>query len=426
MRSQKISRGLPVVLILAIFSSALLMTATRAVAQTETVLHSFKDMGKGGSFPYANLTIDSAGNLYGTTFGGGANNQGTVFELFPAIGGGWTGKVLHSFGNGEDGFLPIAGLTFDGSGNLYGTTVDGGAYAGIGKNGGTVFKLSPNTGGSWTEKVLHSFGNGTDGQFVQGAVALDASGNIYGTTSYGGIYGGDYAGGTVFELKPETEGGYSEHVLHNFGSGDDGQYPVGGVILDAAGNLYGTTDLGGGGSGNGIVFELARAAGSWNETILYNFNSSLGANGASPEASLVFDSVGNLYGTTFNGGASNTGTVFELSPATGGSWTESVLHSFADNHTDGGGSFATLVFDVSGNLYGTTANGGAYLDGTAFELSPSTGGVWTETMLHSFGHGGDGIQPHAGLVMDASGNLYGTTNDGGIGGGGGTVFEVAP
>jgi uncharacterized repeat protein (TIGR03803 family) len=422
MRSKKLSLGLAAVL--AMFVVATLMTATLAAAQTEKVLYNFEDEGPHGSGPQASLIFDSAGNLYGTTWAGGVHNLGTVFELSPNGSGGYTEKMLHSFGSGKDGELPAAGLIMDASGNLYGTTVDGGAYGGIGKNGGIVFELSPNGTGGWTYKTLHNFGNGTDGQFVQSGLVMDGSGNLFGTTSYGGIYGAEFSGGTVYELKRTTGGTYAEKILHSFGNGSDGQSPTGGVILDSAGNLYGTTEVGGGSGAYGTVFELKPAGSNWVETTLYNFNTAAGVDGAYPYANLVFDSAGNLFGTTFEGGATNEGTVFELSPS-GGSWTETVIHSFVNNGTDGYHTFSALVFDGSGNFYGTTNGGGTFTYGTLFEFSPAGGGAWTESILHSFGGTNDGILPYAGVVLDSSGNLYGTTRSGGRSGGG-IVFEVIP
>ncbi|MGB8888000.1 MAG: choice-of-anchor tandem repeat GloVer-containing protein [Candidatus Korobacteraceae bacterium] len=397
-------------LALAIFSVTLLATSTWA-ADRETVLHSFGN-GTDGADPYgASLIFDAAGNLYGTTRDGGIHGEGTVFKLSPKEGGGWTETVLHSFENGTDGADPLAGLIFDAAGNLYGTTWLGGLHG-----FGTVFELSPH-GGSWTETVLHSFGSGTDGTQPLVSLIFDAAGNLYGTTYEGGIHGA----GTVFELSPGQGGGWTEKVLHSFGSGTDGAYPLYGVSLTgSAGNLYGTT-YEGGIHGLGTVFELSPSGGgNWTEKVLHSFGS--GADGASPYAELIFDTSGNLYGTTFAGGIHSSGTVFELSPS-GGDWTEKVLHSFG-NGTDGTEPFASLI-DAAGNIYGTTIGGGLHGAGTAFELSPRDDGSWTETELHSFSDGSDGGYPYAGLIFDRAGNLYGTTWQGGIHGAG-TAFEITP
>ena len=426
MQSKRFYIGL--IWILAIFTVILFGSSTWAVTQ-EKVLHSFGS-GVDGAAPQAALTFDAAGNLYGTTWMGGAYGHGTVFELTPQAGGGWTEQVLHSFGNGTDGVGPEFSLILDKNGNLYGTTSGGGAYG-----YGTVFELtrSPHAaGGGWTEKVLHSFAFGTDGAEPSDGLTFDAAGNLYGTTSMGGAY--DY--GMLFELTPTGEG-WTEQVLHNFNNdGADGAYPDASLIFDAAGNLYGTTLMGGTyyncqpGTpvGCGTVFELTpQADGSWVEHVLHSFG--YGGDGALPTVGLVFDAAGNLYGTTEKGGPGNNGTVFELtrSPhAAGGSWTEKVLHSFGDG-TDGAHPQTGLTFDAAGNLYGTTSMGGAYGYGTMFELTP-TGEGWTEQVLHNFNNdGADGVFPEASLIIDAAGNLYGTTVNGGTYGyPGGTAFEIIP
>jgi len=402
-----------------------------SVAWNEKVLHSFG--GTDGSLPCSGLTGDAAGNLYGTTCAGGTYNDGTVFELKPTVGGGWTEKVLHNFNNnGADGYLPEAGLTFDAAGNLYGTTLMGGTY-----NYGTVFELipSPNAAGGWTEKVLHNFNkNGADGYEPWASLIFDAVGNLYGTSGAGGTYND----GTVFRLRPTPGGGWTEQVLHSFNwNGTDGYEPFASLILDAAGNLYGMTFYGGH-YGVGTVFELTPSpnAAGWTEQVLHSFNSN-GEDGFYPWLDgLIFDATGNLYGTTYAGGAYYScsslgcGTVFELTPTGGGGWTEQVLHSFG-NGTDGASPHAAgLIFDAAGNLYGTTYGGGSYSScgslgcGTVFELTPSGGGGWTEQVLHNFDWNGmDGIVPSAGLISDAAGNLYGTTVNGGTSDGG-TVFEL--
>jgi uncharacterized repeat protein (TIGR03803 family) len=396
----------------------------RAAAQTEQVLYAFN--GASGSDSISGLIFDGSGNLYGTTYSGGTSTNcgggcGTVFELTPVLGGGWTETVLYSFGsNSTDGTNPQGNLIFDAVGNLYGTTELGGAY-----RFGTVFELTPTSGG-WTEKLLHSFrGSVTkDGYAPLAGLAFDGK-NFYGTTQLGGAY--NY--GVVFELVPTKSGGWSEKVLHTFkNKKGDGAYPYASLILDATGNLYSTTSAGGT-NGGGTVFELTPGTGGvWTETILYSFKRK-GAVGFAPESPVIFDAKGNLYGTTLSGGSGTCnygcGTAFELTPAVSGSWTETVLHTFSNNGADGyyplvGG----LIFDTSGNLYGTTRVGGASDYGTVFELSP-TSGTWTETVLYSFAGGADGANPDEGLIMDSADNLYGTTSGGGTSNLG-TVFEVTP
>ena len=281
--------------------------------------------------------------------------------------------------------------------------------------------------------MLHSFGNGTDGRGPVGGLIFDAAGNLYGMTIQGGTYCSGSGGcGTVFELTPAAGGSWTEQVLYSFcpqglPCTTDGYYPRAGLIFDGAGNLYGTTDNGGT-YHDGTVFELTPAAGgTWTEKVLHNFNLN-GTDGALPLGSLILDAAGNLYGTTSNGGTyTSRGTVFELTPTAGGGWTETVLHSFG-NGTDGVTPEAGLIFDAAGNLYGTTTGGGTYYGGTVFELTPAAGGGWTEQVLHSFGSGTDGAYADTGLIFDAAGNLYGTTDDGGTytscPGGCGTVFEI--
>jgi uncharacterized repeat protein (TIGR03803 family) len=421
---------------LEIFTVVLFATSSWVAAQ-ETVLHSFGN-GTDGQLPQAGLIFNPAGNLYGTTSGGGSgcnpNGCGTVFELTPATGGGWTEQVLYSFcsqPNCTDGSTPVAGLILDAAGNLYGTTLYGGSTdcpAGC----GTVFELSPTGSGGWTETVLHSFtNNGADGYGSSAGLIFDPAGNLYGTTRGGGSGCNPNGCGTVFELTPATGGGWTEHVLYSFCSQPnctDGSTPVAGLILDAVGNLYGTTFYGGT-QYDGTVFELSPGkGGGWTETVLYNFCSQTNCpDGSNPSAGLTFDAVGNLYGTTVTGGDSGVpcgnfdcGTVFELTPATGGGWTEQVLYSFGA-YPDGGQPSASLILDAAGNLYGTTFYGGTSDIcgggcGTVFELAPAGGAGWTEKVLYNFnwnGNGTDAANPSAGLIFDAAGNLYGTTYAGG-------------
>jgi uncharacterized repeat protein (TIGR03803 family) len=400
---------------LAILAVTVLLTGTR-VAAREKLLYSFYPNGRGGLNPEPGLISDAAGNFYGTTTSGGADGVGTVFELTPKAGGGWTEKVLHTFkSNGRDGNYPLAGVIFDASGNLYGTTPRGGIH-----NAGTVFQLTPGTAGGWVETVLYSFHNGPGP--VAGLI-VDAAGNLYGTTQHGGAY----LLGAVFELTPRVGGGWTKKVLHSFNSSrGDGILPSAGVIFDTLGNLYGTTSDGGV-YGTGTVFELTpTAGGGWTERVLHNFTND-GKDGQYPFASLIFDAAGNLYSTTNYGGSgacSNVGcgTVFELMPKAGGGWTEKVLHSF--NSKDGQWPSAGVIFDAVGNLYGTTPDGGAFGYGIVFKLTTTTSGRWKEQVLQTF-NGKNGQYPNGGLSIDGSGNLYGTTVYGGAHGYG-TAFEITP
>ena len=307
---------------------------------------------------------------------------------------GATFTLLYSFKGGADGSNPAAGLVRDAAGNLYGTTLGGGT-----SGYGTAFKLDT-TG---AETVLHSFsGSSGDGALPYAGLVRDAAGNLYGTT-YGG---GRYDMGAAFKL--DTTG--AETTLHSFGFRSDGRIPLGGLIRDAAGNLYGTASEGGA-SGQGTVFKLDRTGA---ETVLHIFTGSSG-DGAVPGGDLVRDAAGNLYGTTYAGGASDMGTVFRLE-TTG---TETVLYSFRGKPLDGAHPRAGLVRDAAGNLYGTTLEGGASDKGTVFKLD-TTG---AETVLHSFTGVPDGRNPYGGLVRDAAGYLYGTTYKGGASDHG-TVFRL--
>ena len=360
------------------------------------------------------LIFDSFGNLYGTTASGGISGLGTAFELTPDGHGGWSENVLHNFG-GPDGAEPSSGLIFDFAGNLYGTTL-----AGWDSNIGTIFKLTPKADGEWAENVLYNF-NG-DGYMPSSTLISDAAGNLYGTTQGGGE--GEYPYGTVFELtlSPNpVRGGWRAKVLHGFNGADGSQPWLGSLIFDRAGDLYGTTNRGGT-YGAGVVFELMPTAdGSWTETVLHSFSQD-GTDGILPFAGVVFDAAGNLYGTTWVGGSNDAGTVFKLTPSQNENWTETVLHSFGSG-TDGANPAAGLIFDAAGDLYGTTGAGGDFGYGTVFEFVPNGDRGWTEQILYSFRNSPDGNDPNTPLVMDKTGNIYGSTGTGGTYGKG-TTYEI--
>jgi uncharacterized repeat protein (TIGR03803 family) len=399
--------------ILAISTLALL--TTRASAVVEKVLLNFN--GTNGNAPYGALSSDAAGNLYGTTNGGGAYSFGTVFELMPKAGGGWTSKVLHSFNaDGVDGIIPYTRLVFDSAGNLYGTTNNGGS-----NNVGTVFELTPTKGGTWKETILYSFQNNqVDGTYPYGALIFDSSGKLYGTTAEGGTY----FNGTAYELTRGKSGQWTESVLHSFNF-SDGTSPYGGLIFDASGHLYGAA-YAGGTYGYGTVFELTpQGSGQWNLTVLYNFNGQ-NSTGDAPYDPLIFDRAGNLYGTTVFGGYYDSGMVFELTPQTSGEWTETIVHSFEPSNWDGGNPYGGLIMDAAGNLYGTTSQGGRYNYGTVFKFTPKAGGGWSEQQLHVFNNNGrDGYTPYCTLLADKAGHLYGVTYQGGSHNNG-TVFDILP
>ncbi len=385
-------------------------------------LHKFTG-GSDGGFADAGLIFDTDGNLYGTTNSGGAYAYGTVFKLTPNQNGSWTENVLYSFTGGTDGNYPMAGLIFDRAGNLYGTTGLGGnlSYC-YGRGCGAVFKLTPNLDGSWTESVLHSFTT-NDGQAPEAGLIFDSAGNLYGTTYFGGAYG--Y--GVAFELSPNADGSWKESVLHSFTGSKDGSEPQAGLTFDQAGNLYGTT-WEGGAYGYGVVFELTpNPDGSWKEKVLHRFTG--GKDGSYPYGGLIFDEAGNLYSTTFWGGNLNCGpsygcgTIFKLSPNPDGSWKEKVLHQFS-NGKDGGYPYTGVIFDGAGNLYGTSVSGGTYGKGVVFKLAPDSNGGWHETVLHTFAEH-PGAYPTAGVIFDTTGNLYGTTYGEGPTNFG-SVFEITP
>jgi uncharacterized repeat protein (TIGR03803 family) len=381
-----------------------LLTAPNAPA-TEKVLYRFS--GSDGAGPQAGLTLDGSGNLYGTTVSGGAYGAGCVFELTPSSNGTWTEKVIYSFAGftSADGALTFGGLVFDTKGNLYGATALGGTFS-----AGTVFQLTPQSNGTWAEKVLYSFTGGTDGSFSYSGVTLDGAGNLYGTTETGGTGGF----GTVFELLSGSDGTWTEKTLHSFMGGNDGGNPyIGQLIFDNAGHLYGSAPVGGA-HDYGVIFQLSPGSnGSWTENIVHAFTG--GSDGISGLGTLAFDRAGSLYSTAVY-------TVVKFTPASNGIWYKKDVHYFAGGN-DGASAEGSLTFDKFGNLYGTTSRGGVHL-GTVFELSPQENGTWTENILHKFTGGNDGIYPlFSTLTVDAKGNVYGTTSSGGPSNAG-VVFEV--
>ena len=314
-----------------------------------------------------------------------------------------TYSIIHNFTDkGSDGATPYAGPILDGSGNLYGTTYLGGSYG-----NGSVYRLSP-SGSSWTYSSLYSFKGIPDGSGPAfGSLAMGADRALFGTTEGGGYFGTDF----VICACPGRE-----IQIHSFGTGTDGAQPIGGVVLDSAGNLYGTTSLGGA-SGNGTVFEEKRSGHTWTESVIYSFTG--GNDGANPPAGVTVDAHGNLYGTSSLGGANGGGVVYELSPSNSG-WTQTVLYTF-QGLSDGQNPVGGVVLDRAGNLYGTTFDGGVNGGGTVYELSPSSAG-WTFTTLYSFtgGYGG----PYNKLTL-AKGSIYGFTNSEGANGLG-SVFKLTP
>jgi uncharacterized repeat protein (TIGR03803 family) len=421
-----ISRARPrsgiVALALAVALSTVMAATPSAQAQTFTVLYAFQGPHFDGASPGGELIFDRLGNIYGTTRSEGRGGAGTVFKLDSS------GKetVLYNFGEETaDGAGPTGALVRY-AGNIYGTTVEGGRGCAPTFGCGTVFELTHlNIHRNWT---IHSFA-GFDGNGPNGLIsAEDRSGNLYGTTRLGGAGTGcDTSGcGTVFEVSQGQAA-----VLYNFSGTPDAASPVGSLIVDRLGNIYGTT-IQGGTFNQGSVFELSpNSDGTWTEHVLYSFT---GRDGAQPYSGVIMDVKGALFGATRFGGHSGRscegcGVVFKLVQNPDGSWTERILHNFDETRGDGIQPVGNIVRDKQGNIYGVTVLGGTKGKGVVFKVDAEG----QETVLHSFtGNRGDGNQPGAGLTMDESGNLYGTTLYGGdgcpqvTGIGCGTVFKITP
>jgi uncharacterized repeat protein (TIGR03803 family) len=406
---------------------ALTILATRfAQAQTFTVLHAFTG-GDDGASPYAGLTRDAAGNLYGTTYTGGFNANGcvqmgcgTIF-LLKAAGPDWTLNPLYGF-HFSDGAQPKGRVIFGPDGTLYGATTYGGGGPCYFTACGTVFNLRPpatvcrSVVCPWTETVLWSFRENPDGAYPEfGDLNFTRTGHLYGTTGEGGTY----SNGVVFELARLPDGEWGERIDYDFTqTSGQGATPSAGVIFDSSGNMY--TPTSGGGFGDercGDIVQLSNSPSGWTETVLYTF--ACGPGGQWPVGGLIFDQAGNLYGTTTVGGQSNGGIVFELTPSNG-TWIFNILYSF----TGGNGPEASLTMDAAGNLYGTTYTDGRYANGTVFKLTQSNGS-WTYTSLHDFTGDSDGGYPISNVTFDSEGNLYGTASRGGQYGNG-VVWEITP
>jgi uncharacterized repeat protein (TIGR03803 family) len=400
--------------------AAILMLATSAYAGSKfKVLRSFH-CDPSGCGPTGGLAFDAGGNLYGTTSGGGAADA-TIFRLSPSSDGRWTYSLLYTLTISQ-GSAVEPSLTLDSARNLYGTSMNGGAY-----DFGTVFKLSPEqtTTEAWTLTVLHSFDPFVnDGSGPWDKVILDKAGNVYGTTRDGGADGA--AGGVVFELTPGSHGDWNEEILYGFPANRDGCCSRAELIFDGAGNLYGTAAGDGGPPCYcGVVFELRHAPTAWNETVLHRFQ---GPDGSKPITGLVFDAKNNLYGTTQEGGANGEGTVFKLTPTAGGRWKHTILYDFPQ-FQNGGGPVSTLAFDKAGNLYGTAAGGIETCSGgcgVVYKLAPGSNGKWTYSVLHRFTDKKDGAEPNGAVVFDKTGkHLYGTAIFGGSYNQG-VVYEITP
>jgi len=396
---------------------AVLALVNAAAAGTFQIVHEFNGADGGGVH---DVVFDKVGNLYGTSATGGSGGClcGSVFELTPTGQGEWRETVLYSFTNKNgDGSRPNSGVVFDGEGNLYGETEYGGIHG-----QGAVYRLSPNPEGGWTEDVLYSFAGKSAGSNPSGGLVFDTSGNLYGVAYV-------YKGGLAFELEPNPDGSWKFQVIYQFLGGSDGAYPSG-VWPGPEHILYGATNAGGGSGcfsvGCGTVFQLvANSSGGWTETILYRFNG--GADGSQPISGVILDAEGNIYGTTGYGGyvcpgeGAGCGVVYKLSPQTDGTWQEEVLHAFGHG-SDGFQPWGPLSLNPQGNLYGTTFFGGSLGGGIVFELNRNANGRWDEKQLHAFSGAQDGYAPRERLELDESGNLYSSSSGGAAGFD--VVFEI--
>ena len=392
-----------------------LMLVTGAWASSESILYNFNSYSGDGYYGLAGLVADKSGNLYGTTYQGGAG-YGGVYQLVNS-GGTWKESLIHTFTGGTtDGEYPQqAPLVFDKAGNLYGVTYQGGLYG-----YGIVFELSL-SGGTWKETILHNFaGYPKDGTYPVGGLSIDAAGNMYGTTYQGGSH--NY--GSVFQMVL-SKGKWTQKVIHSFAAGNSGDYPVGGITVGKNGYFYGATIYGGTTYNDGTVYRLFQARGAWVAQTVYLFSG--GSNGTNPYSGLTMDTAGNLYGTTEYGGATKVGTVYKLKLGSNNKYSHSVLYSFKGGNTDGSYPYyAPVTLDSKGNIYGTTYEGGSqYNEGTVYELK-LVSGKYKESVLHPFEDtsSNDGYYPRSGLLL-LNGKLIGATYAGGADGGG-VVFEVTP
>ncbi len=394
----------------------LMFSLNGQAADRQNLIYNF-NQNSGGYGPGGTLVMDSSGNFYGAASEGNLSGFccGTIFELSPKPGGGLAYSVLYTFSGIGNDALPNGSLVRDAAGNFYGTAISFG--------NGEVFELSPDGSGGFSETVLYTMVS-NDGTGPS-PVVLDDAGNLYGTAHFGGAHDLGY----VFEVSPDPGGGWTFQHIHDFG-GLDGSYPSGGVIVDASGNLYGTTGEGGNSSncssGCGVVFKLSQNSGKWTEKVIHEFN---GANGSDSEGPLMMDAAGNLYGSAARGGPNRYGVIFELKPASG-RWQASILHGFTDAGGDGAAPNSALVLR-NGNLYGTTGSGGGGLGdcvsfgdagcGAVFELSPSGNG-WKETILWDFDGGTDGAFPD-GVIFSSDGRAFGVAEGGGSSNSG-VVYEL--
>src|SRR5213080_4600449 len=380
-------------------TAVFVLSLATAAATTTNVIFSFEE--DEGEYADTDLETDSAGNIYGTTVLGGDFGSGTVFKL-SRTPTGWVHTVLYSFTSGADGGEPYKGVTVDREGNLYGTAVTGGSGSCEG-GCGVVYKLT-NSGGTWTQTVIHAFTGGDDGSGPGARVTVDPHGNVYGMTPTGGAFGL----GTIYQLHPGANGNYTFKVIHSFTGGVDGSSGSAGKMILRNGHLYGAATTGGA-FGSGTVFELRPTqAGEWDFKTLYSFQGQ--PDGVFPYGALLFDRSGNIFGTTYYGGVNGLGAVYQLAPRPIGEWRERVLYSFAGGG-DGNSPISHLNFDSVGNLYGTTSEGGLG-SGTIFKLTRGPNGSWVESLPHLFQGPPDAAFPYSGMINRA-GSFYGATTHGG-------------
>jgi len=402
------SRASLLVALLFVFSVA-------SFASTSQVVYSLAG-DEDGEYPDTDLIIDSAGNIYGTSVLGGDFGTGTVFQLTPS-GSGYVHTVLYSFTGGADGGQPYKGVTLDAQGNLYGTAVVGGT-GGIcaGEGCGVVYKLTKN-GSTWTQSVIYNFTGKNDGYGPGSGVTFDKAGNLYGTTPTGGAK----SMGVIYELSPSGSS-WTFKVIHTFSGGSDGTGgSAGRLLLDSAGRLYGVCTVGGA-NGAGVAYKLTLVQGTWKFQTLYAFKGTPDA--GFPYGALSMDSSGNLYGTTYYSGANNLGSVYQLA-LKGGVWTENLLYSFKGG-TDGASPISNVNVDPSGDLYGTTSEGGGRCScGAIYRLTLPRGGQWTESVVYRFKNTPDGGFVYNGMVPDSSGHYFGSTVHGGTAGEG-AFYQFTP
>jgi len=399
--------------------SIVLLLGNAALASTTSVEYSFAG-DEDGEYPSTDLVMDGAGNLYGTSVQGGNFGGGTVFRLSPT-GTGWTHTVLYSFTGLADGAQPYGGVTLDSYGNLYGTTVVGGSRVGpCVEDGCGVAYVLINSGGTWTEHVLHAFTGGSDGFGTGAGLTYDGHGNLYGMAPDGGAHGL----GVIYQLHRAPNGPWAFRVIHSFtGGADGGSGSPGRLLPDRTGGLYGAATTGGA-NGAGVVFLLRRDSGGvWRLRPVYAFQGRPDA--GFPYGGLRFDPAGNLFGTTYSDGANGFGAVYELTRS-GGTWLESVVYSFQGG-TDGIGPISNVVFDWVGNVYGTTSEGGGpgCGCGVIFKLARGGSGAWTESVVHDFAGPPDAAFAYNGMVSDGTGHFFGATVQGGVDNEG-AVYEFTP